>query len=282
MRRPRTTPGAGDAAVHPLGPTPRRVPRAPPGAPTWVQPCRTREPPPRTPPRAGHSRSPGRSRNSGSGYGWRRRTGSPRCGSWPRRRGCGAPSWLGVRRDSLNLEAGTLTIDETLISVGGRAEESDGKTDAGVRTVSLDAFTVGALRPHLAMLDDERAAFGTACAAGGWLFVWLDGRRPHPDSVTDRFNRLVDRAGARRIRLHDVRHTYSTLSLDTGIEPKILSDRVGHSNPAVTFQIYAHRSTGQDRAAAELIGRLIERAVPRTPLRRLADRDLLRFLLPRA
>jgi integrase len=126
---------------------------------------------------------------------------------------------LGVRRDSLNLEAGTLTIDETLISVGGRAEESDGKTDAGVRTVSLDAFTVGALRPHLAMLDDERAAFGTACAAGGWLFVWLDGRRPHPDSVTDRFNRLVDRAGARRIRLHDVRHTYSTLSLDTGIEP---------------------------------------------------------------
>ncbi|MEN3264321.1 MAG: hypothetical protein V7646_1215 [Pseudonocardia sp.] len=169
-----------------------------------------------------------------------------------------------------------------MISVGGRAEESDGKTDAGVRTVSLDAFTVGALRPHLAMLDDERAAFGTACAAGGWLFVWLDGRRPHPDSVTDRFNRLVDRAGARRIRLHDVRHTYSTLSLDTGIEPKILSDRVGHSNPAVTFQIYAHRSTGQDRAAAELIGRLIERAVPRTPLRRLADRDLLRFLLPRA
>jgi integrase len=62
-------------------------------------------------------------------------------------------------------------------------------------------------------------------------------------------------------------HTYSTLSLDTGIEPKILSDRVGHSNPAVTFQIYAHCSTGQDRAAAELIGRLIERAVtgPKDP-----------------
>ena len=41
-----------------------------------------------------------------------------------------------------------------------------------------------------------------------------------------------------------VRHPYSTLSLDTGIEPKILSDRVGNSNP-VTFEIYAHRSTGQ-------------------------------------
>src|ERR671928_45141 len=60
---------------------------------------------------------------------------------------------LGVRRDSLNLDAGTLTIDETLISVDGRAEESDGKTAAGVQTVSLDAFTIAALRRHLAMLD---------------------------------------------------------------------------------------------------------------------------------
>lgn len=170
---------------------------------------------------------------------------------------------LGVRRDLLDLDAGTLAIDETLISVGGRAEESDGKSDAGVRVVSLDAFTIAALRRHLTMLDEEREAFGLAYAPGGWLFVWQDGRRPHPDSVTDRFNRLVDAAGARRIRLHDVRHTYATLSLDSGVEPKILSDRVGHSNPSVTFQIYAHRSTGRDRAAADLIGALIQKAVSR-------------------
>ncbi|MGH3827293.1 MAG: hypothetical protein ACRDQX_08990, partial [Pseudonocardiaceae bacterium] len=69
---------------------------------------------------------------------------------------------LGVRRDSLNLDAGTLTIDETLISVAGRAEESDGKTEAGVRTVSLDSFTIAALGRHLAMLDVERQAFGPA------------------------------------------------------------------------------------------------------------------------
>lgn len=168
---------------------------------------------------------------------------------------------LGVRRDSLNLDTGTLVIDETLISVSGRAEESDGKTAAGVRTVSLDAFTIGALRRHLAMLDTERQAFGPAYAAGGWLFVWENGQRPHPDTVTGIFNRLVDQAGARRIRLHDVRHTYSTLSLDSGIDPKILSDRVGHSNPSVTFQVYTHRSTGQDRAAAQVIGQLIEDAV---------------------
>ncbi|MGE0297208.1 MAG: tyrosine-type recombinase/integrase [Dehalococcoidia bacterium] len=168
---------------------------------------------------------------------------------------------LGVHRDLVDVDAGTLRIDETLVSVAGRAVASDGKTEAGVRTVSLDPFTVAALRSHLAMIDEERAAFGTAYADDGWLFVWPDGRRPHPDSVTDRFNRIVDTAGVRRIRLHDVRHTYSTLSLDSGVEPKVLSDRVGHSNPAVTFQIYAHRSVGRDRDAADLIGRMIAEAV---------------------
>lgn len=94
---------------------------------------------------------------------------------------------LGVRRDSLDLDTGTLTIDGTLISVGGRPEESDGKTAAGVRTVSLDAFTIASLQQHLAMLDVEQQAFGPAYPHDGWLFVWQNGQRPHPDTVKDRF-----------------------------------------------------------------------------------------------
>jgi hypothetical protein len=65
---------------------------------------------------------------------------------------------------TLDLDTGTLTIDETLISVGGRAEESDGKTAAGVRTVSPDDFTIAALhnggqsRRYRSRLIDTRAA----------------------------------------------------------------------------------------------------------------------------
>lgn len=47
-------------------------------------------------------------------------------------------------------------------------------------------------------------------------------------------------------------------SFDSGIDPKIVSDRVGHSNMNVTFQVYTHRSSGKDRAAAEQIAKLIE------------------------
>jgi len=51
------------------------------------------------------------------------------------------------------------------------------------------------------------------------------------------------------------------VALDAGIDPKLVSDRVGHANMNVTFQIYAHRSTGQDRAAAEQVTQLIAEAV---------------------
>lgn len=55
------------------------------------------------------------------------------------------------------------------------------------------------------------------------------------------------------------RHTYATISLDAGIDPKIVSDRIGHANMAYTLQIYTHRSTGRDRKAAATVADLIFR-----------------------
>lgn len=47
--------------------------------------------------------------------------------------------------------------------------------------------------------------------------------------------------------------------LDAGIDPKIVSDRIGHANMAYTLQIYTHRSTGRDRQAAETVAGVILR-----------------------
>jgi integrase len=43
--------------------------------------------------------------------------------------------------------------------------------------------------------------------------------------------------GVRRIRLHDVRHTDATLSLDSGVHAKIVSDRIGHAHEGNTVQL---------------------------------------------
>lgn len=167
----------------------------------------------------------------------------------------------GAERSRLDLDAGSLEIEDTRVVIDGNVEDEDGKSEGSVREISLDPFTVAALRKYLAMLDAERTEFGDHYVKDGKLMCWEDGTSLHPDTITSRFNRLVDLAGVRRIRLHDIRHTYSTLALNAGIEPKIVSDRVGHANMNVTFQIYTHRSKGLDRPAAERIAGLIEAAM---------------------
>ncbi|GAA1790233.1 hypothetical protein GCM10009682_10340 [Luedemannella flava] len=142
--------------------------------------------------------------------------------------------------------------------VDGKAQDSDGKTDSSFsRPISLDPVTVAYLRRHLAMLRQERKEFGDSYQDHGKLFCHPDGRLIHPDTITRRFNRLVDRAGVPRIRLHDVRHTYATVTLDNGEDLKVVSDRLGHANMNVTAQIYTHRSVGRDRDAATRIADLI-------------------------
>lgn len=164
----------------------------------------------------------------------------------------------GLRRSSLRLDDGLIvTGDDTRIVVSGRAVDSDGKTDASGRVISLDPLTIQLLRQHVSMLDHERDEFREEYVDDDRLFCYVDGRAPHPDTITRMFYRLADKAGVPHIRLHDVRHTYATISLDAGVDLKIVSDRLGHANVYVTAQIYGHRSTGHDRAAAEQIAKLI-------------------------
>lgn len=59
----------------------------------------------------------------------------------------------------------------------------------------------------------------------------VESRPLHPDTITARFNRLVDRAGVPHIRLHDVRHTYATLARDLGIDPRCSATGSGTRTP---------------------------------------------------
>ncbi|MGH2732604.1 MAG: tyrosine-type recombinase/integrase [Actinomycetota bacterium] len=62
----------------------------------------------------------------------------------------------------------------------------------------------------------------------------------HPDPSSVWFERQAQAAGLPRIRLHDLRHTYATLSLKAGVPSKIVSARLGHASTGITEDIYQH------------------------------------------
>jgi integrase len=62
---------------------------------------------------------------------------------------------------------------------------------------------------------------------------------------------LTTEPGRRPARLHDLRHSYATGALKAGVNPKIISERIGHADVGFFLQTYAHVLKNDDRDAAE-------------------------------
>lgn len=68
-----------------------------------------------------------------------------------------------------------------------------------------------------------------------------DGKRPYDHSnVRRKFNKALNKAGVRHVRIHDLRHTYSTNMLACGCSIKALQHALGHSSAKLTLDTYAH------------------------------------------
>ena len=57
-------------------------------------------------------------------------------------------------------------------------------------------------------------------------------------------------AGVKTIGVHGMRHTCATLALEEGLPVKVVADRLGHEQPSITLDTYAHATEGMQREAA--------------------------------
>ncbi|CRK58181.1 Integrase [Alloactinosynnema sp. L-07] len=132
-------------------------------------------------------------------------------------------------------------------------------------------FTVAVLREHLARLDQQKRDFGDGYHDDGLVFSGEDGRPIYPDTISERFNRLVDKAGLPLITLHGLRHSYATIALRSGVHPKIVSSRLGHATVAFILDTYSEDVPDLDRDPAESISGLFvspppdDQTVPGSP-----------------
>lgn len=157
----------------------------------------------------------------------------------------------GLKWTDVDLDRNEVTVHDSRVVVGGRAQDKPGgKTHNADKTISIDRITVAALRTWRALQDRERAFFGPDYHRGDYVFTFENGRPPHPDTIRQRFDRLAAAAGLARISFHDLRHSYATGALRAGVNPKVLSERIGHANVGFFLQTYAHVLRNDDRDAA--------------------------------
>lgn len=171
---------------------------------------------------------------------------------------------LALRWDDLDFRTGELRIERQVQRVKGKLTVTQPKTKSSIRTVILPV-------PVLNILKNYRKGVNSK-----WMFPSpKKGDSPlDPAAVRKKLAIVLERAGCKHVRFHDLRHTFSTNALEHGMDIKTLSAVIGHVSSATTLNVYAHVTDEMRQSAAAKIDRAIakvesqpEPAAPKKPAR---------------
>ena len=139
---------------------------------------------------------------------------------------------------------GTLSVRRTLhIQKGGRLVTGETKTGTGKRTITLPPSTAGLLAQR------KKRSYSQ------WIFPNpLRPEQPaNPNAAYNHLKTLLKRAGLPSIRFHDLRHTFATHALASGVDAKTLSGILGHTQASFTLDTYTHVTGDMQRQAAQVM-----------------------------
>ncbi len=160
--------------------------------------------------------------------------------------------------EGLDLEAGELAVVQRLVMIGGKPAIRRGtKTPKSARRIALDPATAAMLKAHRKAQATERLRWGPAWQDHGLVFCREDGTPLRPTWVTKAFERLAADAGLPSLTLHGLRHSYATAGLAAGVPVKVMSERLGHANTAITSDLYQHVLPAMDADAAAAVAGVI-------------------------
>ena len=150
----------------------------------------------------------------------------------------------GLQWTDFNEADGTLKIRRSIHEEkGGKLTPWDTKTAAGTRTIILPPSTVELLR------ERKKSALTE------WIFPNpLKPEQPtRPSAAYERTKVILKRAGLPDLRFHDLRHTFATHALASGVDVKTLSGILGHTRAAFTLDTYTHTTGDMQKRAAEIV-----------------------------
>lgn len=151
----------------------------------------------------------------------------------------------GLKWEDFDAAAGTLKVNRSVgVKGGGELTIDLPKTPNSIRVIILPATTTERLR------ERKKAA----------LTEWIFPNPLHPEnpmtpsSAYNRMKVILKQEGLPSIRFHDLRHTFSTHALASGVDAKTLSGILGHTNASFTLDTYTHVTGDMQKQAANIVG----------------------------
>ncbi|MFJ2820534.1 tyrosine-type recombinase/integrase [Streptomyces toxytricini] len=163
----------------------------------------------------------------------------------------------GLRWENVDLEKREIRVRTQRQRVRGEAYEDDPKGRRRRQTLPLPGICVAPLRWQRMRQASMRDKAGKAWVESGHVFTTRTGRPIEPRNLYRSFTRVAKDAKLRVIRLHDARHGTATLLTAAGVPPRVVMEILGHSQIAVTMNVYTHVVQDTQREAIGHMDRLL-------------------------
>ncbi|MBS4195150.1 site-specific integrase [Lederbergia citri] len=147
---------------------------------------------------------------------------------------------LGLRWKDCDFRNNTISIRQTIVEVSGKAVFAAPKSKSSSRVIAIPNYVVERLLKHKENQEVEKSRLLNAYQDHDLVNCTIDGKPWIPRNVLRQFYTLIRNADLTKIRFHDLRHTHATLMLKNDVHPKIVQERLGHGNIAITLNTYSH------------------------------------------
>lgn len=166
---------------------------------------------------------------------------------------------LGLRWSDVELDAGTLRVEQQVIRVPGQGLVVSPlpKTASSRRINHVPGFAVEVLRQHRLRQLQERLSVGERWHEHDLVFPSTIGTPLEPRNLTRHLHQLCKTAGLPPERFHNLRHTAASIGFAEGLDPKMIQHMLSHSSIGVTMDTYTHLVPGLQKDAAERIGKAL-------------------------
>jgi integrase len=164
----------------------------------------------------------------------------------------------GLKWEDVDLVARRLAVKRTLIRASSEPILGPPKVGRS-RAVAISPQTASLLKRHRAKQNELKLSLGDGYVDQDFVFAKENGGPLQINNFAQRsFARLIAKAGVPKIRFHDLRHTCATLLLSQEVNPKIVQERLGHSDISMTLNRYSHVTPTMQDKAAQILGDVLE------------------------
>ena len=165
---------------------------------------------------------------------------------------------FGLKWSDLDWKSRKLRVQRQIKRIAGQgAVFTEPKTKAGRRQVVLSPAAIERLCKHYQRQQLERQFAGDKWQEMDLIFPSSIGTPMDTHNMRKEFKEILANAGLPDIRFHDLRHTAATLMLQQNVHPKVVQERLGHSDISLTLNTYSHVLPGMQEEADEKLDELL-------------------------